>query len=290
MTSRHVSRWPAYHHVIFDCDATLATVEGIDELAEDHPERETVAEMTDAAMRGDVPLDQVYERRLEMLRPDRGAVAEIHKRYRRSATPGALETVRTLQDLGHHVSVVSGGLAAPVREFATFLGIDVADVHAVETRHNELSGQWWRPGNTTGEFAGISDSPLTTAQGKVEVIDQILEGSGERSMLVGDGVSDLAAADRVDLFVGFGGVSHREVVERDADIYLSTTSLLPVIALAGGTIGRAVAENEQDHNPRLFDTAFQAYTTGRLTFRDKALSDRFATAFDLPSQSPEPTR
>ncbi len=290
MNSRPVSRWPAFHHVIFDCDATLATVEGIDELAEDHPERDSVAEMTDAAMRGDVPLDQVYERRLEMLRPDRGAVNEIHRRYRRSATSGALDTVRSLQALGHHVSVVSGGLAAPVREFAAFLGIDVSDVHAVETRHDELSGQWWRPGNTKGEFAGISDSPLTTTHGKVEVIDEILAGSSERSMLVGDGVSDLAAAGRVDLFVGFGGVSYREVVEREADVYLSTPSLLPIIALAAGTVGQAVTEEQRDHGPRLFDAAFKAFESGQLAFRDEAVGDRFAAAFDLPSHSPEPSR
>ncbi|MEZ5281593.1 MAG: HAD-IB family phosphatase [Acidimicrobiales bacterium] len=279
MTSTPISRWPAFHHVIFDCDATLATVEGIDELAGDHPDRQAVAEMTDAAMRGDVPLDEVYEKRLEMLRPDRRAVSEIHRRYRRSATPGAIDTVRVLKALGHHISVVSGGLAAPVREFAAFLGIEPHDVHAVETRHDDLSGQWWRPGQSSGAFAGIAQSPLATTSGKIDVIDSILSGSDKRSILIGDGVSDLVAAPRVDLFVGFGGVSHRDVVERNAHVYLRSPSLLPIVALAAGTVGRELAAADPSIGTVGFAAAIHAFEVGDLTFNDTPSARRFAEAF-----------
>lgn len=290
MTSKPASRWPAFHHVIFDCDATLATVEGIDELAGDHPHREAVAEMTEAAMRGEVPLDEVYGRRLEMLRPDRRAVREIHKHYRRSATPGAAEAVRILQKLGHHISVVSGGLAEPVREFAAYLGIDPGDVHAVETRHDDLSGQWWRPGQNRGEFAGVDASPLATTTGKIDVIGEILKGSDRRSILIGDGVSDLVAAPAVDLFVGFGGVSHRDVVERNAHAYLNTASLLPVVALAAGTVGREVATEDPEIDTEAFSSAIAAFEGGLLTFSDPNNARRFADAFGASSPTTEHDR
>jgi hypothetical protein len=61
-----------YRTVIFDCDSTLSALEGIEELASDH--RREVETLTDAAMRGEVPLDEVYGRRLELIRPTRQAV------------------------------------------------------------------------------------------------------------------------------------------------------------------------------------------------------------------------
>ena len=58
---------PPFDTVVFDCDSTLSAVEGIDELAGDHSAE--VSELTRRAMDGEVPLDQVYGRRLEMIHP-----------------------------------------------------------------------------------------------------------------------------------------------------------------------------------------------------------------------------
>jgi len=69
-------RWPEFSHVIFDCDSTLSTVEGIDVLAEGLGLSDEVAGMTDAAMAGEIDLSEVYAARLQMLQPSRRAVAE----------------------------------------------------------------------------------------------------------------------------------------------------------------------------------------------------------------------
>ena len=61
---------PIFRFVFFDVDSTLVTIEGIDVLADGNPE---IAKLTDAAMNGEIPLDQVYARRLEMIRPRRCA-------------------------------------------------------------------------------------------------------------------------------------------------------------------------------------------------------------------------
>ncbi|MBI4545890.1 MAG: hypothetical protein HY703_11890, partial [Gemmatimonadetes bacterium] len=61
--------------VLFDCDSTLSAIEGVEELAAAH--RAEVVALTESAMRGQVPLEQVYARRLELARPTRERVAEL---------------------------------------------------------------------------------------------------------------------------------------------------------------------------------------------------------------------
>jgi phosphoserine phosphatase len=52
--------------------------------------------------------------------------------------------------------------------------------------------------------------------------------------MVGDGSSDLATRSVVDLFAGFGGVIARERVQREADVFIQTLSIAPVLPLAAG--------------------------------------------------------
>ena len=56
-----------FDFVFFDCDSTLSTVEGIDELARLKGKLDEVKAMTDAAMDGEVYLDDVYDRLLAAL-------------------------------------------------------------------------------------------------------------------------------------------------------------------------------------------------------------------------------
>ena len=58
--------------IVFDCDSTLSSIEGIDELARVKGQSifEQVAELTHAAMNGEVPLDEVFSRRLAIIQPD----------------------------------------------------------------------------------------------------------------------------------------------------------------------------------------------------------------------------
>src|SRR5690606_23891673 len=73
---RRTARLPdGFRSIVFDCDSTLVSVEGIDELAGAH--KEAVQALTDAAMEGSVPLDEVYGRRLEIIRPTRARVDEL---------------------------------------------------------------------------------------------------------------------------------------------------------------------------------------------------------------------
>jgi phosphoserine phosphatase len=60
--------------VCFDCDSTLSRIEGIDELARQHGLFDKVAALTDAAMNGELALEDVYASRLDLIRPNQASI------------------------------------------------------------------------------------------------------------------------------------------------------------------------------------------------------------------------
>jgi phosphoserine phosphatase len=223
--------------IVFDCDSTLSSIEGIDELARLRGVEERIVALTNAAMDGKIPLQEVYAERLRLLSPRRADMRAIEEAYKKTVVPGARELIRTLQDLGRRVLIVSGGLADAVVGFGVWLGVAREDIYAVGLTYNALTGKWWdyradaAGGNPDEEYLMYDDSALTTQNGKIEVI-RAARTAGLRAMLVGDGSSDLAAAPAVDLFCGFGGVVERPMVAANARVFLRSSSLAPVILLA----------------------------------------------------------
>jgi len=208
---------PKYAIVFFDVDSTLVTIEGIDVLGEGNPE---VARLTDAAMNGEIPLDQVYARRLEMIRPSRAAVDALADRYRRSLVDGAEETIDALHSAGVAVHLVTAGIEQAVTALAEALGIPPRGVHAVRLAF-DVSG-------TYNDFDRTS--PLTRAGGKEVVVRDVRARAHGKAAFVGDGASDLEAKPAVDLFIGFGGVHTRPRVRENADVFLSGPRLDAVLA------------------------------------------------------------
>jgi phosphoserine phosphatase len=214
-----------FRTVVFDCDSTLAAIEGIDEIAGEV--REQVRGLTDAAMAGEVPLEEVYGRRLELIRPDRRRVTALGAAYVAALVPDARETVEALFWLGKEVRIISGGLRPPVEALAGALGIRPAMVAAVDISFADDGGYL--------DFQ--RDSPLARAGGKTEVI------RGWRlprpSLLVGDGATDAEARPEVDAFAAYMGVVDRPEVAAAADVVLRAATLAPVLALAAGEPDRA---------------------------------------------------
>jgi phosphoserine phosphatase len=230
--------WAPFDVVVFDCDSTLAAVEGIDELARWQGRAAEVEALTAQAMNGEVPLEAVYSRRLELLQPTREQMRRLGQLYRDNTVPGAREVVGGLQALGRQVFIVSGGLAEPVREFGVWLGVPGEHIHAVGTEYDQLSGAWWetwkhpRGRNPHERYLSHDAGPLTIGRGKADIIRRLRAAQRGRAMLVGDGTSDLEAREAVDLFVGFGGVVAREKVAASADVFVSSASLAPILPLA----------------------------------------------------------
>ena len=208
---------PRFRTVLFDCDSTLSAIEGIDELAVHC--RDDVEQLTAAAMRGDILLEEVYGRRLRLVKPTRAAVEALGREYVAQLVPDAVETVAALHAAGVNVRIISGGLLPAVLAVARAVGVDGSHVAAVDITFN-----------SDGSYAGFdSSSPLTMSGGKRAAIERW--AVNRPAMMVGDGTTDLEARPAVDLFVAFAGVVERPNVINAADAVVRTNSLAPVLPL-----------------------------------------------------------
>jgi len=207
--------------ICFDCDSTLSAIEGIDELARGRgPEVfARVEEQTREAMDGKIPVEAVFGRRLEVIRPRQADVAAIGRQYIEQIEPTALATVARLKAAGWTPVIVSGGFRPIIAPLATHLGI---------TRIEAVDLYFDAAGNYTGYDAKY---PTTRSGGKPEIMRALkAELRPARLVMVGDGVSDLETKGEVDLFVGFGGYAERPRVKAGAVTFIHRLNeLIPLL-------------------------------------------------------------
>ncbi|HEY5610628.1 MAG TPA: HAD-IB family phosphatase [Thermoanaerobaculia bacterium] len=198
---------PRYRLVFFDVDSTLVTIEGIDLLAKSNPE---IVALTEAAMNGEIPIDEVYRRRLEIIQPTREAIDSLAEQYVASLVTGASELVNLLTNAGAEVHLVTAGIEQAVVPLAKSLGVPERAVHAVRLLFDDQ-----------GRYRDFDrSSNLTRAGGKELVVLDLRSRAKGKAAYVGDGVTDLDAKPAVDLFIGFGGVTIRDRVRDAADSYV----------------------------------------------------------------------
>ena len=212
---------PRFASVVLDVDSTLCGLEGIDWLAAQRtPDvADRIAELTDRAMAGDVPLDAVYGERLTIVRPERDDLAALAAAYVGALAPGAAASVRRLREAGVRVAIVSGGLREAILPLAAHLGVAPDDVRAVGLRLDDAGG-----------YAGHDESsPLATADGKRGVIAAL--ALPRPTLHVGDGATDLAARPAVDAFAAYVGFVRRAPVVAAADHVLADFAQLTELVL-----------------------------------------------------------
>jgi phosphoserine phosphatase len=206
--------------ICFDCDSTLSSVEGIDELARLRgPEIfRQVEALTEDAMNGKIQIEEIFGLRLTAIRPTKDDAAAVGRRYLGSVEPSAKATIVALGAKGWTPVIISGGFRQAIRPLADFLGVQ--RVEAVDLYFE-----------ADGSYKGYDAAyPSTRSGGKVDIINRLRdEFRPEKVVMVGDGVSDLETAPVVDLFVGFGGFATRERVKREAKAFV--TSLAAVSEL-----------------------------------------------------------
>jgi len=211
---------PGFRTVIFDCDSTLSRIEGIEELAGDHSDE--IARLTDRAMAGEIPLEQVYGHRLELIEPSRDDLLVVGHRYVERRVAGLEHSIRALHDGGVDVRVISGGLLPAVLVLTRFLGIPDGKVQAVAVEFDH-----------SGAYCGYdTSSPLARSGGKLEVIRKWHPDTTPPRLLVGDGATDLEARPAVDAFAAFTGVVHREAIVAAADMVIPGPGMDQVVELA----------------------------------------------------------
>src|SRR5690242_20648109 len=91
--------------LIFDCDGTLSTVEGIDELAKENDVGEAVVSLTAAAMGTTGMHLALYQKRLNLVRPTQAQVLQLGKSYFAHRPPDLCEVLKVFKDLGKAIYI-----------------------------------------------------------------------------------------------------------------------------------------------------------------------------------------
>jgi len=201
-------------NIVFDLDSTLTTIEGIDELGKLKNVGTEIEVLTNKAMNGEISLEEVFKLRLGIIQPNQSDLQKIAEKYLENVTPGAYETVAELQK-EHTVYMVTGGYYLCAKE--------IADALQIKTWYsNRLLF------DNSGNYLGIDETiPLWQNHGKAFCVSEIRKLSPQKTIMVGDGHSDLEA--NADIFICFAGVTHRESVAQHADFTISDLSEIPAI-------------------------------------------------------------
>lgn len=208
-----------YEIVIFDCDSTLAKIEGINELARVKGKAKEVLLLTRKAMNGELKFEEVLLQRLELIRPCQKDLEWLGQKYLKNAVKGAKEVISQLRQAGVQTYLVTGAYGQAVSLFAQDLGFPKENVFAIDLKFDR-----------EGNYAGYDEkNPLTQKNGKRKIVQEIA-GRG-KTVFVGDGANDLEVKEAVDLFVGFGGVVVRPIVKENADVFITEKTLLPILDL-----------------------------------------------------------
>ena len=198
--------------LFIDCDSTLSEIEGIDELAQSRGDEvyQQVVELTNAAMNGDMPIAEVFPRRMELIRPGRPICDKIAQDYIEKKVDGVCEMLSEARQRGWQPVILSGGFAPLIQPLADQLGIE--HVEAVPIHLDEM-----------GDYIDYGrDYPTTRNLGKNEIIREWKAAiNPEKVAMIGDGISDLETRTEVDLFIGFGGVVARDKVRQGCDVWLA---------------------------------------------------------------------
>ncbi len=197
--------------LLLDCDSTLSSIEGIDELGRLRGPAtfKAVEDMTNAAMNGGTPMEAIFAKRLDIIKPTAAELAAIGAQYIATVEPTALASLAKLRAAGWKIAIVSGGFTQAIRPLADFLGID--RVEAVTLKFH-----------ADGSYAGFDDScPTCKSKGKNVVARRLrAEHQATHVVMVGDGASDLEVKGDADVVIGFGRYVQRPKVVAGADKFV----------------------------------------------------------------------
>ncbi len=211
----------AFATVILDVDSTLCGIEGIDWLAERRGKEvaKQVTELTERAMRGEIPLEDVYGERLKMVRPRRDDVDALGHAYIETISPGAVEALALWRSRGVRVILLSGAIRHAILRLALHVGLGPEQAHAVDVRFDAI-GAW-------GGFD--SSSPLTRTTGKREIVETL--DLPRPILAVGDGSTDRAIRGAAEGFAAYTGYVSRPNVVNGADFVVNSFDELTPIVL-----------------------------------------------------------
>ncbi len=189
---------------VTDMDSTLITIECIDEIADMQGLKAEVAEITEAAMRGELDFRESLTRRVALLQglPEDALGRVFHERLK--LNPGAESLIAGLKKAGIVTVLVSGGFTYFTERLQKQLGFDYAVANELEIRAGKL----------TGKVKG----DIIDGEAKRHTLELVRRHHGfapETVIAAGDGANDLPML----LAAGVGIAYHAKPVVREKASY-----------------------------------------------------------------------
>ena len=165
---------------VMDMDSTLISIECIDEIADMMNIKPQIAEITEAAMRGELDFAASLRKRVSLLKglPESALQRVIDERLQ--LNPGAHEWISACKENNIKTMVVSGGFTLFAHHVQALLGLDYAVANTLEIIDGKLTGQ---------VLGDIVDAERK-AQELTKLRDQ-LGLSANQTIAIGDGANDL---------------------------------------------------------------------------------------------------
>ncbi len=203
--------------VAMDMDSTLITIECIDEIADMQGLKPQVAEITEAAMRGEIEFKESLTRRVALLKDlDASALQRVYDE-RLALSLGAQKMLAGIQAAGMKTLLVSGGFTFFTDRMKQRLNLDYTHSNQLEIVDGTLTGQ---------VIGGIVDGAEKKAT--VERVCKELNISPQQTIVMGDGANDLQMMRIAGLSVAFRA---KPVVRQQANIALNFVGLDGVLNL-----------------------------------------------------------
>jgi phosphoserine phosphatase len=175
-----------------DMDSTLITIECIDEIADMQGLKPQVAEITEAAMRGEIEFQESLIRRVSLLKGlDAKALQKVYDQ-RLQLSLGAENMLKSMQQAGLKTLLVSGGFTFFTDRIKTRLQLDYTHANVLEIVDDKLTGK------VLGAIVDADEKKHT-----VERICQQLNISSQQAIVMGDGANDLKMMHIAGLSVAF---------------------------------------------------------------------------------------
>ena len=204
--------------IVMDVDSTLIQGEVIEMLAAHAGCEREVAEVTEAAMRGELDFAESLRERVALLEGlDASVLDKVYDEL--MLAPGARTTVRILKRLGYRFAIVSGGFSQITDRLAEDLGIHYAKANDLEIVDGKL----------TGRISG----KIVDRAGKAEALREFARLIGipdGATIAIGDGANDLDMLNAAGLGIAFNA---KPVVQQAADTAVNVPYLDAVLYLLG---------------------------------------------------------
>lgn len=217
--------------IVFDVDSTLIQGEVIEMLAAEAGREAEVAAVTEAAMRGELDFAQSLHERVRALEGlDEAVIDRVAQAI--ELTPGARTTIRTLNRLGYHCGVVSGGFRQVIEPLAAELDLDFVRANTLEMADGKLTGR------VIGE--------VVDRAGKARALEAFAAERGvpmEQTVAVGDGANDIDMLAAAGLGIAFNA---KPALREVADATLDHPYLDAVLYMLGVTRDEVEAADAVD--------------------------------------------